>query len=160
MFAARTHNALIELAPDDERLYRLPSMSRGTVVVKAFDAYISRGPRGQIVSHHGAASDLELEMRKVFVNLNTDFASMYGLKNPLVIPMDLPVSDEIVEFRDFATEKDGRRLDIRPPTANVRHQPRAASRASAACRCWTAVIVTRDIDMLAGRSRHTKEATR
>jgi hypothetical protein len=41
MFAGRTHSALIELAPNEERLYRLPLMSNGPLFVNAFDAYIT-----------------------------------------------------------------------------------------------------------------------
>jgi phospholipase C len=42
-FAPRTHSAGITLAPGEERLYRLPPVSRGTVIVKAFHADISTG---------------------------------------------------------------------------------------------------------------------
>ena len=39
-FAPRTHSTVIQLAVGEERLYRLPPVSRGTVVVKAFHADI------------------------------------------------------------------------------------------------------------------------
>ena len=40
-FAPRTHSAVITLAAGDERLYRLPPVSRGAVIVKAFHADVS-----------------------------------------------------------------------------------------------------------------------
>jgi phospholipase C len=40
-FAPRTHSTVIELAVGEERFYRLPPVSRGTVVVKAFHADVS-----------------------------------------------------------------------------------------------------------------------
>src|SRR2546423_6758125 len=63
MFAGRTHSALIELAPNEERLYRLPPMSNGPVFVNAFDAYITNGPHGEVISHNSPTGDLELELR-------------------------------------------------------------------------------------------------
>src|SRR6266508_6937074 len=63
MFTQRTHDAIIELAPDEERLYRLPPMSNGVVIIRAFDAYFTKGPHGEPIPHNSPTGDLELELR-------------------------------------------------------------------------------------------------
>jgi phospholipase C len=65
MFAERTHNGFIELDEDDEKLYRLPPMSSSNVipvVVRAFDAYTTRGPNNTLIVHDEATDELELEL--------------------------------------------------------------------------------------------------
>ena len=40
MFALRSHKASITLALNEERLYKLPPMSNGSITVKAFHTFI------------------------------------------------------------------------------------------------------------------------
>src|SRR5262245_5484807 len=64
MFAGRTHSTVIELAPAEERLYRLPPMSNGDVFVRAFDAEVQIGPHGEVEpTPETAPTDLNLELR-------------------------------------------------------------------------------------------------
>jgi phospholipase C len=63
VFAGRQHQTIIELLPGEERLYRLPPMSAGPVIVRAFDASFTAGPHGTAVPHTGPTGDLDLELR-------------------------------------------------------------------------------------------------
>jgi phospholipase C len=63
MFAPRSHDAFIDLKPDEEILYRLPPMSNGPVLISAFDNFFTNGPHGTVIHSTAGAGDLELELR-------------------------------------------------------------------------------------------------
>lgn len=63
MFAGRVHDAIIELEPGEEQLYRLPPMTQGPVIVRTYDAFFTQGPHATVVPQSGPTSDLDLELR-------------------------------------------------------------------------------------------------
>jgi len=62
VFAYRQRDEVIELAAGQERFFRLPPMTPGTVVARVYDAEVTRGPRGELSSHTGLASDLSVTL--------------------------------------------------------------------------------------------------
>jgi hypothetical protein len=62
MFASRERKPTVDLAPGQERVFRLPPMSEGPVVVKVHDADFTTGPHGEQIPHHGLASDLQVTL--------------------------------------------------------------------------------------------------
>src|SRR5262245_7595302 len=51
------------LAPNESRLYRLPPMSAGRIVIDAEDAYTTTGPHGTLVVRSGPTVELTLDLR-------------------------------------------------------------------------------------------------
>jgi phospholipase C len=62
MFASRERKPTVDLAPGQERVFRLPPMSEGPVVVKVHDADFTTGPHGEQIPHTGLASDLQVTL--------------------------------------------------------------------------------------------------
>ncbi len=62
MYAYRQRDKIIDLAPGQERLFRLPPISQGTVLAKVYDADVTEGPHGELSEHIGLADDLEVTL--------------------------------------------------------------------------------------------------
>jgi phospholipase C len=64
MFAGRTHSTFIELNQNEEKLFQLPPISIGPVIVRVFDAFRTKGPNNTTIFHSGPSSDVKMELRR------------------------------------------------------------------------------------------------